>query len=321
MSRKENSDSKQITLFNEEVYNTKPFLKWAGGKGQLLQIIDERLPKEIRKNKIVENYIEPFVGGGAVFFHLKNNYTLKKATLIDVNKELVVGYQVIKNNPKELIKKLLSLEKEYLQKEESTRKEFFYLIRDEYNDQLKSFDYQKYNEEWIQRAVYLIYMNKTCFNGLFRLNSKGEFNVPFGKYKNPKICDNENILQVHQALQEVTILCGDFSLARNYVQKDSFVYFDPPYRPLSSTANFTDYSKDGFSDEEQKRLADFFNDMDKQGAHLMLSNSDPKNEDPEDNFFDDLYKDFKIERVKAKRAISCKGSGRGEITELLITNY
>ena len=315
-------ESTQLKLFSDDQsFNAKPFLKWAGGKGQLLQIIDERLPKEIRKKKIVDSYIEPFVGGGAVFFHLKNNYTVKKATLIDVNKELVIGYQVIKNNPKELIKKLSALEKEYHQKEESDRKEFFYSIRDEYNDQLKSFDYQNYNNEWIQRAVYLIYMNKTCFNGLFRLNSKGEFNVPFGKYKNPKICDKENVLQVHQALQEVTILCGDFSLARNYIQKDSFVYFDPPYRPLSSTANFTDYSKDGFSDDEQKRLADFFKDMDKQGAHLMLSNSDPKNENPEDNFFDDLYKNFKIERVKAKRAISCKGSGRGEITELLITNF
>jgi len=313
--------TKQKTLFNEDTFSTKPFLKWAGGKGQLLNDIERRLPSKMRNSKKIIKYVEPFVGGGAVFFYLRNNYQIKEATLFDINRELIIGYQVIKNNPKELIKKLSTLEKEYHQKEESDRKEFFYSIRDEYNDQLKSFDYQNYNDEWIQRAVYLIYMNKTCFNGLFRLNSKGEFNVPFGKYKNPKICDKENVLQVHQALQEVTILCGDFSLARNYIQKDSFVYFDPPYRPLSSTANFTDYSKDGFSDDEQKRLADFFKDMDKQGAHLMLSNSDPKNENPEDNFFDDLYKNFKIERVKAKRAISCKGSGRGEITELLITNY
>jgi len=310
------------TISNKSLTSiAKPFLKWAGGKGQILHEIENRLPNIIKQNKVIDSYIEPFVGGGAVFFHLMNNYKIKESTLIDNNKELLVGYQVIKQNPNELIKKLTSLEKDYHKKTEDERKEFFYQQRDAYNRQMKIFDYDNYSESWIDRTVYLIFLNRTCFNGLFRQNKSGEFNVPFGRYKNPRICDAENILQVHNSLQNTNIICGDFTDSMEFVREGSLVYFDPPYRPISSTAYFTDYSMDGFNDDEQKRLANYFRVLDKKGAFLILSNSDPKNEDPTDNFFDDLYKGFNIERIKAKRAISCVGSGRGEINELLIRNY
>ena len=312
---------KQTTLFNDEEINAKPFLKWAGGKGQLLGVISEKLPTEIKNKKQIHSYIEPFVGGGALFFYLKKHFLVRESILIDNNKELIIGFKIIKNDPQKLIKKLRLLERDYLNKSESERKEFFYEQREAYNTQMQDFDYKHYNDNWIDRTVFLIFLNKTCFNGLFRQNKKGEFNVPFGRYKNPTICNEENILEVHKALQNTKVLCGDFSDAGKYIQKDSFVYFDPPYRPLSPTANFTDYSSEGFNDIEQIRLAEFFKEMDKKEAYLMLSNSDPKNEDVNDDFFDNLYSEFIVERVKAKRAISCKGSGRGEITELLIRNY
>ena len=321
MNKKNTKKIKQTTLFNDEEINAKPFLKWAGGKGQLLGVISKKLPTDIKNRKEINSYIEPFVGGGAVFFYLKKHFLVRESTLIDNNKELIIGFETIKNDPKKLIKKLLSLEQDYLKKSESKRKEFFYKQREAYNKQMLDFDYNQYNNTWIDRTVFLIYLNKTCFNGLFRQNKKGEFNVPFGRYKNPTICNEENLLEVHEALQNTKIICGDFSDAGKFIRGDSFVYFDPPYRPLSSTANFTDYSSTGFNDIEQKRLAKFFKEMDKRGASLMLSNSDPKNEDENDNFFDDLYKEFKIERIKAKRSISCMGSGRGKINELLIRNY
>ena len=311
----------QTTIDFPNTHTAKPFLKWAGGKGQILHEIESRLPTTIKQSKIIDSYIEPFVGGGAVFFHLMNNYKIKESTLIDNNKELLIGYQVIKHNPNELIKKLAFLEKNFHRKTEDERKDFFYQQRDTYNTQMENFDYDNYNESWIDRAVYLIFLNRTCFNGLFRQNKSGEFNVPFGRYKNPRICDANNILQVHNSLQYTNIIYGDFIDSEKFVKKNSLVYFDPPYRPISSTAYFTDYSMVGFNDDEQKRLADYFRKLNKIGAFLILSNSDPKNENASDNFFDDLYQGFNIERIKAKRAISCVGSGRGEINELLIRNY
>jgi len=186
---------------------------------------------------------------------------------------------------------------------------------------MEHFDYENYNMEWIERAKYLIFLNKTCFNGLFRQNSKGEFNVPFGRYKNPKICDRENIIEVHKALKDTRVFCNDFTESGKYIREGSFVYFDPPYRPLNKTSNFTSYSKDGFNDEDQKRLADFFEEQDKKGAYLLLSNSDPKNEDHDDDFFDNLYKNYYIERISAKRYINRDASKRGEINEIIVRNY
>lgn len=312
-----------MTLIKQgmELTNAKPFLKWAGGKTQLLPEFEKRLPSSVIKNKVIESYIEPFIGGGAMFFFMKRNYHIKKSFLFDINPELIVGYKTIQNNSKELIEILNKMEKEYLKKSEENRKEFYYTVRDSYNSQMNGFDYDSYNDEWIERTTYLIFLNKTCFNGLFRQNKKGGFNVPFGRYKNPTICDKKNINEVNLALKNTELFCADFNESEGYVDKDSFVYLDPPYRPLNKTSSFTSYAKDGFDDEDQERLSIFFKKMDKIGAHLMLSNSDPKNEDPEDEFFDKLYMGYNIERVPAKRHINCDASKRGEIKELIIRNY
>lgn len=254
---------------------------------------------------------------------MKRNYVVKKAFLFDINRELIIGYKAIQNDPEELINQLNNIEKNYLSMEEEQRKEYYYKVREKYNQKIKSFDYDNYNEEWVGRAAFLIFLNKTCFNGLFRQNQKGEFNVPFGRYKNPKICDSNNILEVHKAFEDTEILCGDFTEAQDFIDKHTFVYFDPPYRPLNSTSSFTSYDKEGFNDKDQERLAQFFKKLHKTGAYLMLSNSDPKNYNENDDFFEKLYKhkDFTIERVTAKRYINCDSSKRGDINELIIRNY
>jgi DNA adenine methylase len=234
---------------------------------------------------------------------------------------LIVGYRAVKQSPYQLTELLREIEEAYLQRSAEERKHFYYEIRDNYNAQMLEFNYSEYSGEWVHRAAYLIFLNKTCFNGLFRQNQKGEFNVPHGRYKNPTVCDDQNIFEVSKALRHAKIVRGDFKEAEQYISEGTFVYLDPPYRPLNSTSSFTSYSKEDFTDEDQKRLADFFSRMHQRGALLMLSNSDPHNENPEDDFFDDLYRDFRIERVSAKRYINSKASGRGEINELVIRNY
>jgi len=311
----------QTTLFNTELTSAKPFLKWAGEKSQLLPEFEKRLPAFISKNRKIKSYIEPFTGGGAIFFFLKRNFNVKNSFLFDINPELIVGFKAIQNDATELIEILCQMEKEYHKKSEGDRKEFYYYIRDSYNLQMNDFDYENYNNEWIERASYLIFLNKTCFNGLFRQNKKGEFNVPFGRHKNPAICDKKNINEVSTALKNTQIFCADFCESEKYIEKGSFVYLDPPYRPLSKTSRFTSYAKNGFDDKDQKRLSIFFKKMDKRGAYLMLSNSDPKNEDPDDEFFDSLYTNYNIERVLAKRHINCDASRRGEINEIIVRNY
>lgn len=299
----------------------KPFVKWAGGKTQLLDELASRLPFIIKESKSIERYVEPFVGGGAFFFYLKGNYEVKEAFLYDINVELTVGYKVIQKDVYDLIYQLEKIEKEYLKLSEEERKKYYYRTRDEYNRQQETFDYENYNGDWIKRAAYLIFLNKTCFNGLFRQNKKGKFNVPFGRYKKPTICDRENLLNVHVALNNTHIFAADFEESKKFITENTLVYFDPPYRPLNETSNFTSYDKDGFSDEDQIRLSEFYREMDKRGAFLLLSNSDPKNVDINDDFFDSLYAGFIIERVNAKRFINCDGSKRGDIKELLIRNY
>jgi len=301
--------------------NVKPFLKWAGGKTQVLSELINKLPEIVTKSKIIDSYIEPFVGGGAFFFYLKNNYEVKKSYLLDINIELIIGYKVIQNNPTELIKKLKKISKLYFSKNKTRQCEFFYEIREIYNNQRIKFDYKNYNKEWIERVSYLIFLNKTCFNGLFRLNKSGGFNVPFGGYVKPKICNEVNILEVNKALKDTTIICGDFSNSEDYIDKNSIVYFDPPYRPINKTSSFTTYSTNGFTDEDQKRLAHFYKKMSKKSAYLILSNSDSKNNSEDDDFFDRLYKRFKIYRILANRMINSNGDKRGKISEILITNY
>jgi len=311
----------QTTFLNHEYTKAKPFLKWVGGKTQLLEAFSSRLPTHIIKSRVIDSYIEPFIGGGAMFFFLKRYFDVKESFLFDINKELIVGYKAIKNDHKKLIDELCSIEDLFLEKTEDNRKEFFYQMRDEYNSQMHDFDYDNYNSDWIERAKYLIFLNKTCFNGLFRQNKSGGFNVPFGRYKKPTICDKNNLEEVSKALRNTEIFCADFTESESYIKKGSFIYFDPPYRPLNKTSTFTSYSKDGFFDEDQIRLADFFKKLDNKGTYLMLSNSDPKNEDPNDEFFDNLYNGYNIERVPAKRFINCDASKRGAINEIIVRNY
>ncbi|WP_422445088.1 DNA adenine methylase [Thermoanaerobacterium sp. DL9XJH110] len=303
-----------------EAIKAKPFLKWAGGKGQLLDTFKQYFPKELASGKI-KRYVEPFLGGGAVFFHIVQNYDVDEFYLIDINEELILTYKVIQNDVHELLQQLKCLENIYLSLSVEKRREFYYKIRRDFNKEKAKFNFSEYDVNWIKRAAYVIFLNRTCFNGLFRVNSKGEFNVPFGRYKNPKICDEKNLLAVNKCLQKAVVLQGDFEKCFTYVDKSTFVYLDPPYRPISQTANFTSYSKDNFDDEAQRRLARIYKEMDAKGAKLMLSNSDPKNEDPQDNFFEDLYSGFNIFKIKASRMINCDATKRGGISELIITNY
>lgn len=299
---------------------TKPFLKWAGGKKQLLEEFNKRFPKGLITGEI-DKYIEPFVGGGAVFFHTIQKFNLNECHIYDANEELILVYKVVKNDVDSLIDILKKLESEFLNLNEDARKEYFYGIREMFNKSKNEIDFFQYNHNWINRAAQLIFLNRTCFNGLFRVNLKGQFNVPFGRYKNPKICNEDVLRNASVVLKNVKINLGDFTDCETIVDDKTFVYFDPPYRPLSKTSSFTSYNKDSFDDFEQQRLAKFYKELDAKGAKLMLSNSDPKNEDPNDSFFDELYSDFIIERVLAKRMINCKGEKRGVIQEVIITNY
>lgn len=299
----------------------KPFLKWAGGKSQLLTTIENNFPKEIRKSRKIDKYFEVFVGGGALYFHLMNNYEIKESYLYDINPELILTYNVIKNNPKELIKLLSELQENYVPLEEDERKEYYLNIRSKFNEDLKEFDFDNYSDAHVVRASQIIFMNKTCFNGLFRLNKKGEFNVPHGRYKNPLICDKKNIMAVSKTLKHTQVICGNYYDSEELIDENSLVYLDPPYRPLSKQSNFTTYAGFEFIDDDQIELGNFYKRISDKGAKAILSNSDPKNVDVNDNFFDDLYKDFKIDRVQAKRSINSNAKKRGLINEILVTNY
>jgi DNA adenine methylase len=298
----------------------KPFLKWAGGKTQLLNEFSKRLPGELKKGKITK-YVEPFIGGGAFFFYLNQRFSFEQCYICDVNEELILSYRVIKRSVKKLISELETLESEYLSKSDKKRELFFYEVRGAFNQKLPEINFNNYSSEWVERTAQIIFLNRTCYNGLFRVNRKGEFNVPFGRYKNPDILNEDNLKDVATLLKTTKILLGDFTQCRKYVDDHTFVYFDPPYRPLNQTSSFTSYSKNGFYDKDQVRLVEFFKELDEKGAKIMLSNSDPKNENPDDSFFDDLFSDYYIERVPAKRMINCNGARRGDINELIITNY
>ncbi len=307
-------------LFYEYKLGAKPFLKWVGGKRQLLEQFEKLYPIELKIKKI-KNYYEPFVGGGAVFFDIAQNYEVENAFLYDINDELILTYLVIQKDAQKLIEFLFRYDKQYKKLSEKDRKQYYYKIRESYNLQRFNIDYNKYSENWIPRVAQTIFLNKTCFNGLFRFNSKGEFNSPIGKYKNPKILDEQNLLNVSKLLEIATIKKSDFTGIRNDIKDNSFVYFDPPYRPISKTANFTSYSKFNFQDDEQLKLAALFYELDQQGYKLMLSNSDPKNTNPDDDFFETIYSSYKITRVDAKRSINSNGNKRNSIKEIVVTNY
>jgi len=298
----------------------KPILKWAGGKGQLLEQIAKHLPQELIEDKI-DCYIEPFIGGGAVFFWIAQNFNIKEFYLSDINQELILLYKTIQKDVNSLIEELKKIEKKYLILNEEKRKIYFFNKRESYNNFKDRIDIKNLDNSWFTRSAEIIFLNRTCFNGLFRVNKKGYFNVPFGNYKNPKICNTNNLILASKLLQRATIQYSDFSEIQSLATPKTFVYFDPPYRPLTKTASFKSYSQFDFNDEDQIRLASFYQKLDHQGTKLMLSNSDPQNIDKNDNFFDELYSDFTINRIQANRMINSKASRRGAISELLITNY
>ena len=313
---KDEDFSYKVQNLNQRIsdYKVKPFLKWAGGKGQLLKEIEKQYP--FYDNNI-KKYVEPFVGGGAVFFDILNKYDLESIYISDTNDDLINAYRTIKYNSLELIELLKIMENEYLDKDKVQRKQYYLEKRQIFND-LKI---KKSNEFNILKASYLIFLNRTCFNGLYRVNSKGLFNVPMGSYKNPQICDEKNIIAISNKLKRVEIKCPDFKDSEDFIDENTFVYFDPPYRPITKTANFTAYTSNEFNDNNQIELANFVKKIDKKGAKFVLSNSDPKNTDEEDNFFDNLYSEFKIRRVDAKRMINSDSKKRGNVKELLISNF
>ncbi|HRD49299.1 MAG: Dam family site-specific DNA-(adenine-N6)-methyltransferase [Candidatus Competibacter sp.] len=299
----------------------KPFLKWAGGKSQLLCQFEKYYPDDLSGGAI-ENYIEPFVGGGAVFFAIMQKYNIQHSYIYDVNKDLILTYRVIQRKPDFLLEILQKHQSDYDHADEQDRKNLFLSIRDHFNAQRFEINHTIFSENWIPRAAQFIFLNKTCFNGLFRLNSRGEFNVPFGGYKKPNIWDKNNILAVSEVLQNTRIELSNYENCFDLANEKTFIYFDPPYRPISKTASFTTYTGFEFTDIEQIKLSRFFNKLDTQKrSKLMLSNSDPKNENPNDDFFEKLYDGYKLHRVYAKRIINCSAEKRGKINELLIINY
>ena len=287
-----------------------PFVKWAGGKTQLLPEIRTKYPQTVIK------YCEPFVGGGAVLFDVLQTFHPNEVLINDMNAELINIYQQIKSDCNLLIEQLSELQQDYKSQSLEKNKILFYEKRLRYNE-LKI---NRNDAENLEKAALFIFLNKTCFNGLYRVNKRGEFNVPFNNAKNPLICDEENLRACSELLQNVQMKTGDYSDCKDFIDSETFVYLDPPYRPLTQTSAFTSYSENNFSDKEQLELGKFITEISSKGAKVLASNSDPKNTNKEDNFFDELYSNFSIERIRASRMINSNAKRRGAISELLISN-
>lgn len=301
-------------ILNEtSVTKAKPFIKWVGGKGQLISQLEALLPSDFDSWTDV-TYMEPFVGGGAMLFHVLQTYrNITKAVINDINEDLATCYRIIRDQPKELIEGLEEIQREYnFLRDEDSRRDYFLKKRSLYNTK---------NLVDIQNSALFIFLNRTCFNGLYRVNKSGLFNVPFGRYASPTICNKETIMADSRLLQKVEILNGDFETVLSKASGNTFFYFDPPYRPLSSTSSFNDYAKEDFNDESQVRLKRFCDLIDQSGFHFLLSNSDCRGKDGTDMFFDELYSNYHIERVLAARCVNANGSKRGKLTELAIRNY
>ena len=273
--------------FNNQRVKAKPFIKWAGGKSQLLPQMSAFFPPKTQ----IGRYFEPFLGGGAVFFYLQH----PKSYLSDTNRNLIEVYEVVKDNVEDLIKVL---------KKHKNEREYFYEVRSQKPADLSP----------TGRAARLIFLNKTCFNGLYRENSRGEFNVPFGRYKNPAICDEEGLRSASLALKNAKVSRNEFHSVLSHAKATDFIYFDPPYHPLNRTSSFTSYTAGGFGEAEQRELANVYKVLADRGCFVMLSNSDTP-------LIRELYKDFCINEIQASRAINSKAEGRGKITELLVINY
>ncbi len=291
----------------------KPFIKWVGGKGQLIEQLEALLPSDFDKWENV-TYIEPFVGGGAMLFNMLQRHSNITSVIInDINEDLTTCYKVVRDTPADLVGSLSDIQKEYyaLQTEE-LRKEFYLQIRKEFNT--KPLDP-------IRNTTLFFFLNRTCFNGLYRVNKSGLFNVPFGRYETPTICDPDTIYADSETLQNVEIMTGDYQLTFEKARGNTLFYFDPPYRPLSNTSSFNDYSKESFNDLAQERLKLFCDKIERAGFTFMLSNSDCFNTPSKDRFFEDLYLEYVINRVVASRSVNANPCKRGKLTELVICNY
>lgn len=293
----------------------KPILKWAGGKTQLLDEISHAYPDGFGDTS--RRYAEPFVGGGAVLFDVLSKYELDEVYISDVNAELINMYLVVRDQAEELISILTAYQDEYHALDDEGRKVYYYGKRDEFNRLIANGQ----SKVGVSSAALFIFLNRTCFNGLYRANRSGLFNVPKGNQVNPLICNPANIRAVSTALSKVQIVCGDYSASREFIDKSTLVYLDPPYRPLKGRDSFISYTETEFDDSCQRELAGFIEEMDSRGAYIILSNSDPKNVDPDDDFFEEMYADYDVQRINAKRRINRNADHRGYITELLIKIY
>lgn len=291
----------------------KPFIKWVGGKSQLIDQLDEKLPADFDNWHNV-TYIEPFVGGGAMLFYMLQRYpNIRQAVINDINPDLTTCYKTVRDHAQLLVESLKDMEQTYLSiHDEEQRKEFFLTIRERYNGK---------SADAIENTTMFFFLNRTCFNGLYRVNKKGLFNVPFGRYKNPTICDPDTIRKDSELLQRVEILTGDFEKTFTHAQGQTFFYFDPPYRPLSNTSSFNSYVKEAFNDDAQIRLKTYCDRISDKGHEFMLSNSDSRSKNTEDDFFDQLYAAYHIDRVWASRSINSNPEKRGKLTEIVVRNY
>ena len=293
------------------VVGAKPFIKWVGGKSQLISQIEQFLPDGFATWENA-TYVEPFVGGGAMLFYMLRTYpNITRAVINDINAELITCYRTVKNECGDLVDSLRNIEQEYRALGEDAQKDFYMQKRAEYNT-------QREHLSAVETSTFFFFLNRTCFNGLYRVNKDGNFNVPFGKYKSPTICDPQTLFADSELLEHVEILHGDFTDTIQDTGEHTLYYFDPPYRPLSTTSSFKDYAKEPFNDDEQIRLKQFCDLIHRNEQAFIVSNSDcMQSGDP---FFDDLYSAYSIERVSASRNINANGSGRGKINEILIHN-
>lgn len=297
------------------ILRAKPFVKWAGGKGALLGQIDDLLPHSFLESGEV-TYVEPFVGGGALLFHVLNNYpNIRRVIINDINEDLISCYKLIKTNPNLLIEALEELDDHFFPLEEIGRKEYYYSLRKKYNER---------NSNNVIQSALFIFLNHTCFNGLYRVNSASRFNVPYGSINLKRVCNTELILADHELLckANITILCGSYRQVLRHVRgyRKTFFYLDPPYLPISVTSYFKQYSNSPFEKKEQVSLKAFCDSISRKGSLFMLSNSDCKNEDGS-SYFEQLYSGYSCQRVQTKRVINARGDRSTETSEVVIYNY
>lgn len=297
--------------------NATAIVKWAGGKGKLASIIEGVILEHINLEKI-DTYVEPFIGGGSFFFYMAQKYKFKNKIISDINGELINLYKVVKEKPNELIHQAGKLQIEYNNlKDIDTKSEYFYDVRNRYNQCIAEGKTDNLN---VELAVDFLFLNKIGFNGLYRVNSKGLYNVPFGKREKATLFNERNIETVSKILEDTEIIHRDYQNTIDFANENSLFYFDPPYRPLSTSSSFTNYAKSSFNDTNQKELAEFCNKISVLGSEFALSNSDPKNSNADDDFFDLLYKNYHIERIYAQRMIGAKTASRGKVSEILVVS-